>query len=235
MSNTQQLLPGMAPKDAADFPGFYAPASMQLVKSTLQHFVNDNVADFIYLSGERGTGKSHLLQAVCNLADQSGKMAMYFSLADIRDYPPEEILEATDCIEFLCLDDVDAIAGNKQWEEALFHLFNKRIGVHTPIYFSATLPAKQLDINLPDLQSRLASCLSFQLPIMSDEEKSDFIQCRAEQRGIKVKDNCVSFIIKRSGRSLSELVEMLERLDIESLAAKRKDITIPFVKEVFGW
>lgn len=235
MSSTQQLLPGFTTKDTADFAGFYAPSSLRLVKSTLQQFINDSVPDFIYISGEKDTGKSHLLQAVCNLADHCGKTSMYFSLADIKDYSPEEILESIDYVEFLCLDDVDAIAGNKQWEEALFHLFNKRHSAQTSVYFSATVPAKQLNVELSDLQSRLASCLSFQLPRMSDEEKSDFIQFRAEQRGIKVKDNCVSFIIKRSGRSLGDLVEMLELLDRESLAAKRKDITIPFVKEVFGW
>lgn len=232
--NNKQIPLGFTVRDYAEFASFYAPSSLRLVKSTLQKFVNEDMSDFVYLSGIKGTGKSHLLQAICHLADKHHKPAMYFSLLELKDYPPADILEATEYVDFLCLDDIDAIAGNTEWEEALFHLFNQRNLAQKPTFFAAVETANKLPVHLADLKSRLASCLAFQLPLLNDVEKTALIQYRAIHHGMEIDETCAQFIIKRSGRNIENLVEVVERLDQESLSAVKK-ITIPFIKQVFNW
>lgn len=230
----QQILPGFSVSDASDFESFYAPKSLSMVKSTLQQFVRDDEEDFVYLSGVSGTGKSHLLQAVCNLASEQRKSAFYLSLADCLSYPPAQVLEGIGHFQFVCLDDVDAIASHDEWQVAIFDLFNQRKAADLPLYFAAKEPAQQIALTLADLKSRLSSCLSFQLPHFDDEEKLALLQFRAGQRAMELNDACATYIIQRSGRNLKDLIKVLDRLDQETLTAGRK-ITVPFIKKIFSW
>lgn len=230
----QQLLPGFSLSDDADFDSFFAPQSLRLVKSTLQQFVRDGSEDFVYLSGVDGSGKSHLLQAMCKLASEQGKAAIYLPLQQLAGYAPQEVFQGIEAFDVICLDDLDAIAGHTAWEVAVFDLFNQRLQAEKPLYFAAREPARQLPVALPDLQSRLASCLSFQLPNFSDEEKIELLQFRARRRGIELNDACALFIIQRSGRGNAALIQVLDRIDQDSLTAGRK-VTVPFIKKVFGW
>ena len=234
MDNTQQLLLGFPVSGDADFESFYKAAPLRIVLSSLKQFVLADVSDFLYLSGGAGSGKSHLLQAVCNYASQLGKQAIYLPLSQLCAYPPEDILTGMQECQFLCVDELDAIVANPAWEVALFDLFNQRQALEKPMYFSAHEPASKLAIDLADLQSRLCSCLSFQLPQLSDNEKIALIKFRAELRGMALNDNCANYIIQRSGRNTKDLMEVLDKLDHESLLAGRK-ISVPFIKEIFDW
>lgn len=231
---TQQLLPGFTVRNDADFDSFYAPGSLRLIKSTLMQCVSREESDCIYLSGSGGSGKSHLLQAVCNAAASNGKQAIYLPMQELKAYPPEAVLEGMVDADFICLDDIDAISGLPGWQEAVFHLYNQRFALEKPVYFAAGQSARALDFQLPDLVSRLAACLAFQLPALNDEEKTALLQHLADLRGMRINDASAAYIIQRSGRSIHDLVSLLELLDRESLIANRR-ITVPFIKSLTGW
>lgn len=229
-NSPQQLLPGFSFANDAGFDSFYAPASMRLIKATLRRAVDELSPDCIYISGSDGCGKSHLLQAVCNAATEQGKTALYLPLAELHDYKPQDVLENMASLDMLCLDDVDAIAGSPDWQEAVFHLYNQRFSAQKPLFFAARQPARSLALTLPDLQSRLASCLAFQIPELNDEEKTGLLVHLAALRGMAMNDACARYIIQRLDRSIPELMQMLEKLDQASLVAGRR-ITVPFIRE----
>lgn len=234
MSSTQQLLPGFSFRSDADFQGFYATSGLKLAKHTLMNFITDKIPDCVYLSGAEGTGKSHLLQAVCNAADEAGFLAIYLPLSQLVSFEPQSVLESVVDVDVLALDDIDSVLGNPAWQEALFHLYNLRLAKEKPLYFAAKLPARLLALELADLQSRLTACLAFQLPIMSDEEKIAMLQVLGANRGIGINEASATFIVQRSDRSMVGLIQVLEKLDQASLVAKRK-VTVPFIKQLLNW
>jgi DnaA-homolog protein len=79
---------------------------------------------FLFLWGAAGDGKSHLLQGACELAAAAGIPAAYLPLAKPEELEPAICADLEE-LELVCLDDIDAIAGQPPWEEALFHLFNR--------------------------------------------------------------------------------------------------------------
>ena len=99
--------------------------------------------------------------------------------------------------------------------------------------FSANANPAELSVKLPDLASRLAWGLSFQVPLMGDNEKQQALTLRAKARGIELSDEVAQFILHRAPRHIGELFEILDRLDRASLAEQRK-LTIPFVKQVLS-
>lgn len=234
MNNPQQLLPGFTINSNACFNNFYASGTLQLVKKSLADYLGQPASGFVYLCGVAGTGKSHLLQAMCNAALDSGMTALYLPLGQLQAYAPQDILDNTNTMDLLCIDDLDVIAGDQAWEAALFHLYNQRLMAGKHLLLAASKTPGELALQLPDLRTRLTACLVFQLALLSDAEKASLIQFRAALTGMDINDACIQYVVQRSGRNLSDLVAVLERLDKESLVAGRK-ITVPFIKSVFHW
>lgn len=187
----------------------------------------------IYLWGAEGVGRSHLQQAACLRFEQRGEQAVYLPLADLVQYGTA-ILDNLEQCELVCLDDLDAVAGRADWEEALFHLFNRLRDAGRKLLLAANTAPRELPIALPDLKSRLTLALIFQLHALSDEDKLRALQLRASRRGLHLTEEVGRFIMTRGSRNMSVLFDILERLDQASLQAQRK-LTIPFLKETLGW
>ena len=234
MDNSQQVLPVFASNDDAYFDSFFVTQDHALLISSLRAMVEQQTADFVYLSGHSGLGKSHLIQAVCNLAAAKKHSSMYLPLRQLCHYHPEEVLAQHQNSCFLCLDDIDAIAGHREWEVALFDVYNQRIAASLPLFISGHVPAALLDISLADLKSRLSAMLSFQLTDLSDAEKAALLHFRAAQRGMDLNELCLGYILQRSSRDIAALMHVLQTLDKTSLAQGRK-ITVPFIKNVMRW
>ena len=173
------------------------------------------------------------MQAACLRFEQLGEPAVYLPLAELLDRGIE-ILDNLEQYELVCLDDLQAVAGRADWEEALFHLFNRLRDSGRRLLIAASTSPRELPVKLADLKSRLTLALIFQMRPLSDEDKLRALQLRASRRGLHLTDEVGHFILTRGTRSMSALFELLERLDQASLQAQRK-LTIPFLKETLGW
>ncbi len=230
-----QLPLGVRLRDDATFANYY-PGANAAALGYVERLCEAEAGwaeSLIYLWGGDGVGRSHLLQAACLRFEQRGEQAVYLPLAEVAEYGPG-LLDGLDQAELLCLDDLDAVAGRADWEEALFHLFNRLRDAGRRLLLAAATSPRELPVQLPDLQSRLSLALVFQLQALSDEDKLRALQLRASRRGLHLTDEVGRFILTRGERSMSALFELLERLDQASLQARRK-LTIPFLKETLGW
>ncbi len=226
---SRQLALAIQLNDAATLADF-CWAGNSLLQQQLLQSLNGQGERLIYIWGTTGSGKSHLLQACCQAAQQS---AIYLPLQTLKEWGPE-VLEGLDEQTWICIDDLDAIAGDAQWEEALFHLYNRvRDNGETTLVISGKLPPASMPVQLPDLRSRLAWGLVIQLNELSDEDKINTLRLHAGKRGFELPASVGQFLLNRCARNMHDLHALLDRLDNASLSAQRK-ITIPFVKEVLA-
>ena len=232
MSNFQQLSLGIKLDNQATFDNFYAP------NGTPQHMatflLKDEGRKFAFLFGAEGSGLSHLLQAVCQqsaLGRNAG--AVYLPMADVQEYPPEQVLEGLEHAPIVCLDDLDLVAYKPEWQEPLFHFFNRCRDAGARLIVSAHLTPDELDVQLPDLLSRLKSGVTLQLNDYRDADRRRLLQYRANRRGIYLSDEVALFMLHRLPRDTGLLMDALEKLDRASLQEQRR-LTMPFVKSVLG-
>ncbi|MFV0820540.1 DnaA regulatory inactivator Hda [Legionella micdadei] len=184
-----------------------------------------------YLWGNTGCGKTHLLQACCQAV--SNASSIYLPLNILKEWGPE-CLDNLSEQTLITIDDIDAIATDKAWEEALFHLYNRvRDNGETILLISSRKSLPNLNIHLADLKSRLAWGLTVQLIDLDDDLKIKTIQQHANKRGFEIPTAVGQFLINRCSRNMHDLHHILDALDKASLAAQRK-ITIPFVKATLG-
>jgi len=182
----------------------------------------------IYLWGQAATGKSHLLQAVCNLASQHDLNVAYIPLSQHAEFSPE-MLEGLEHLAMVCVDDVDYIAGHEAWEQALFHLYNRLREQQKPMLMTGSNGPRDLAFQLQDLKSRVSWDLTYHLQDLSDKDKIKLLQKRANTRNFEIPEEVAAYLVKNVKRDLPSLLELLDKLDLATLSEQRK-LTIPFVK-----
>ncbi len=214
-------------RDSATFANFY-PASNEQLIAELRRCVMNQGEHFIFFHGISGTGKSHCLQAVCHAATKQQLQATYLPMRDIQSMPVD-LLEGLEQFDIVCIDDVESIAGNREWEVAIFNLYNRIRDNSGYLMVAANSKPDELGIHLKDLQSRLTWGLVFQIESLDDAALALTLQLRAKTRGMELPDDVAAYILKRSSRDMNTLFSLLEILDRESLVEQRK-LTIPFVK-----
>lgn len=218
-------------RDDATLDNFLATPQVQPLVAALQPAPGVEAEAMIYLYGPAGSGKSHLLQASCHVA---GNAALYLPLADLVQYPPEEVLQGVESLALVCLDDVDQVLGKEDWELALFNLYNRAREQGCRLLVAGNAAPRVLAMDLPDLRSRLSWGIVYQLMEADDTHKAAILQFRADRRGLQMPAEVSSYITSRAPRAMDQLLELLDRLDRASLTEQRA-LSIPFVKKTLGW
>lgn len=185
---------------------------------------------YVYLYGPPGQGKTHLLQGACRAASAAGRAAAYLPLWEAVRWPVEA-LEGLESLGLVAVDDLEAVAGSRAWQEALFHLFNRVRDGGGQLVMAARVRPPELGLVLPDLVSRLQWGLCLRLEELDDADKQQLLTARAAQRGLELSDEVARYLLVHYRRDLSGLLEALDRLDAASLAAQRR-LTVPFLKTV---
>ena len=218
--------------DDETLENFYAENNLLLLNSLQKNFLQLH-QQFFYLWGNKGSGKSHLLKGVCQHYLAQQRPALYVPLNKAQYFSPA-VLENLEQQALVCLDDLQAVIGNAEWEVAIFDLINRvRETGRTLLIMSADQSPANLPVQLPDLASRLTWGEVYQLAPLNDKQKIDVLQKAAYQRGIELPDETANFLFKRLERDMKTLFNALEKLDQASLQAQRK-LTIPFVKEILS-
>ncbi|HBX57570.1 MAG TPA: DnaA regulatory inactivator Hda, partial [Pseudomonas sp.] len=148
-----QLPLGVRLRDDATFANYY-PGANAAALGYVERLCEADAGwteSLIYLWGGEGVGRSHLLQAACLRFEQRGEPAVYLPLADVVEFGPA-LLDNLEQCELVCLDDVDAVAGRGEWEEALFHLFNRLRDSGRRLLLAASTSPRELPGKLADLQ-----------------------------------------------------------------------------------
>jgi DnaA family protein len=185
---------------------------------------------YLYIWGGPGTGKTHLLEAACQARHGRGQPSVLLALRGLAR-PGAEILEGLEQIALVCIDDVDAIAGRCSWEEGLFHLHNRVRGAASRLVMTGARAPTALGLGLPDLVSRLSAALVYRLVELDDAQRTEALRRRARERGFDIGPEAAEYLLRRQPRDMRYLMGLIERLDLASLAAKRR-VTIPFLREL---
>jgi DnaA family protein len=214
--------------DHAVFASYLASGNETLL-AILRSLATGGEGAGCWLWGAAATGKTHLLQAVC---EEAGDQSTYIPLSMFADTAPE-ILEGLANRAVICIDDIHLVAGKAEWEHALFVLYNQVLATQGRLIVAANAAPRSAGFELADLESRLSQLPIFQVQPLGDDETRQALQLRAAQRGLDLPDDTAQYLLSRSRRDMASLYSLLDKLDDEALRAQRR-LTIPFVKEVLS-
>lgn len=223
-TNAQLILPLM-PDTLKSFELFY-PGKNQIILDTLK--AKDH-PQFIYLFGLEGSGKSHLLEAYANQALKTNQRILFLPLKNLstnKDY-----LKDWPKLDAILIDDLELLP--KDLEVELFHNFNKLQADNTSLIVSSTKSPQQIDIQLPDLKSRLNSGLALNIELLKDQDLKAALQLKAKQLGLKLDNKIYDFLLNHLDRNLANLNSQLKQISEYSLRTKRP-VTLPLIKQALN-
>jgi len=220
--------------DAFCFANFFGDANAEAVtelKNALARLAQpgSTAVESIFLYGLPGTGKTHLLQSACQLARELEVDSVYLPLGQPGLESPQ-VLEGLGQLSLVCIDDVQLVAGNPEWETALFGLY-ERLKDHGLLVCASTAAPAETGFAMKDLVSRLQRGLVYGLRGLAHNQKLEVIRQRAKLRGLEITDDVAAYIEKHFPRDMQTLVSLLEQLDEQSLIQQRR-ITIPFIRSL---
>lgn len=226
---SQQLNLNVARRDGHRFSSFFVtPENAELLGILKRSFERDFPQ--IFLWGETQAGKSHLLQAYCENYYQQGLMAAYLPLGTCAQYGVR-MLFGLESKHLVVVDELDAIIGQRDWEEALTNLINTCRSRQQPLMFAARQNPREMDCVLPDFASRLLWGPVHRVHLPDQAQALQAFRWRAYQRGFEVSEAAAAYIATHFPHDIRSLMAILDRLDRQSLTTRQR-ITQPFIRKI---
>jgi DnaA family protein len=225
----QQLPLGVRIPDRAVFESFLPARNRQAVEHAAR-VAGGELIGATWICGPASSGKSHLLQAVCARAGEAGGRAGYFPLTELASLGVG-VLDGLTLLECICLDDLDRVVGELDWEKALFGLLREVQEKDARLVVAARSPPGLVSWKLPDLGSRFTAAAIFQLRELDEREQQEALQLRARLRGFELPEETSRWLQRRFPRDMRTMYGLLDTLDEAGLVAQRR-LTVPFIRSV---
>ncbi|MEE9448284.1 MAG: hypothetical protein V3V09_10015 [Arenicellales bacterium] len=226
---TAQLILPIEVEDQKSFDNFMDAPNQRLVVRLKQQFNQQLSAPEpqylgVYLWGELGNGKSHLLAAlVRSLPSSDVVQILRADNLKLRSRPGLIYI----------LDDLEGFTTSLAAEQAFLTVLEKIKQQNALLLITASVPIRALALKLADLSSRLSAMEQFELLALNDAQKRAVLCQRAEKRGIELNEDILNWLFTHTSRELGLLLDLLDQLDVHSLAHKRK-VTIPLIKSMLS-
>ncbi|MBO67139.1 MAG: DnaA regulatory inactivator Hda [Acidiferrobacteraceae bacterium] len=208
----------------------FLPGDNKEVISALNNWIENRTSGrVLFLFGIGGSGRSHLLQAVCRSISGSGGLSVYVP-ADQSDIT-SDLISQLDPSATVCIDDFDCIAGDIGWEESILEVYERLVSGSGRLLISALRPPLALSMVLPDLESRLAAAHIYRIHALNEEDFPQAMKLRARKRGLELSDDVIDYILRRAPRDSRYIFSLLDRADEAAFASKRR-LTIPLLRDL---
>jgi chromosomal replication initiator protein len=174
-----------------------------------------NTYNPLFIYGNSGLGKTHLLQAICCKAKQEFAEAViqFLSCEDFVNRFIRAIQEGDSAgfqnqfrtVDTLVIDDIQFLREREQSQEEFFHTFNALYNNNKQIILSADSPPGKI----PSLEERLISRFNWGLVARIDppsyETRVAIVQKKAHLRGLSICDGIAEYIARKVHANIREL------------------------------
>jgi DnaA family protein len=227
MNKPKQLTFPWNKVNKSSLEGFFISQENSHLLSLLK---DSDFLDDLFIYGTKESGKTFLLQAMCNSYSSMSKSSLYIPLKKVMNFGVD-IFESLENIDLICVDGIEEVISKIEWETAIFNLINKALISKSRLILTSSKDLKSLNFSLLDLESRIRKFQSYELHPINDKDIFDALKYISKLTSINLGDKEAKYLVTYSQRNISNLVHILESLDQLSMEMKRK-ITIPLIKEV---
>jgi len=176
----------------------------------------------LFVYGESGLGKTHLLHAVGHYAQRlfNGARVRYVSseeftndfINSIRDGKADGFRRRYRDVDILLVDDIQFLENKEQTQEEFFHTFNTLHNANKQIVISSDRPPKQL-VTLEDrLRNRFEWGLITDVQPPELETRIAILSKKAAQEGLAAPREVLEFIASKISTNIRELEGALIRV-----------------------
>ena len=217
----EQLILDLAQPEPPTFANFVAGANREAIAAVRGVAERSSAESGVLIWGARGVGKSHLLRAAATVAAPGRPVIECPRTAEIQSAPDVPVGA------LLIVDDVDV--ADPATQGRLFTLLNGLAASGGQWIAAAEVPPARLPLR-DDLRTRLALGLVLELVPLADADKPQALIAYARERGFRLADDVIDYLLAHGRRDMPTLVATLAALDRHSLSSRR-GITVPLLRQ----
>lgn len=176
----------------------------------------------LYMYSSAGLGKTHLMHSIAwhirehdpsrRVAYLSAEKFMYLFVRALRSKDTLSFKEELRNVDVLMIDDVQFLIGKESTQDEFFHTFNALVGARKQLVLSADKPPVNLDGLEERLKTRLGSGLVVDIHPTSFELRLGILESKAQNLGVRVPPDVISFLAEKITSSVRELEGALLRV-----------------------
>ncbi len=183
----------------------------------------------VWIAGDAGSGKSHLLQASCASVNARGGAAAYVPRELVAE--GAQVFDGLEAMDRVAIDDIGDWLGQPAVERGLLALYQGLLDRGRSLVVAHTDVPAAVAFALPDLASRMRAAAIFRIAPLDDEGRLRVMTRTASARGMMLEPGVAEYILRHGPRSLEALLGLVDRLDARTLARQRR-LTVPLVREL---
>lgn len=175
------------------------------------------------LSGPAGSGKTHLVHVWAAVSGAHIISATDLAQADIPALASGPV----------AVEDIPEIAKDADAQTALFHLHNLTLAQGHSLLLTGTLAPDLWGLSLPDLQTRMQGTQNAEMQAPDDALLAAVLNKLFSDRQINPPPDLIPYLVIRMDRSFACARNLVEQLDHQSLAQRRK-LNRALAKDLLG-
>lgn len=166
----------------------------------------------LYIYGDTGAGKTHLLSAIYAEFLKKHGMAIFLSLGEFLG-DDVSALVGLEAFKLIIIDDVHLAVSHREWQEALFHLINRARNHNTKLIFSSAASINELGFEVTDLTTRLSQGLGLELPNGSlYEDRKATLKSLLKQKGWQIPEVIFEHLLNDGPHHVGDMLKVLEAI-----------------------
>lgn len=226
---TRQLHLPIRLRDSASLENYFVGSNAEAFAALNQWLNRRSAQSVLFFYGISGSGCSHLLQAACRFLSDNNDISVYVPAGDPTI--SGELIGQLNSSSTVCIDDVNEIAGNLNWEESILEAHERLFLGKGRLLFSASRPPLAVGFKLPDLATRLAAGEVYRIHALTEQQLPRAMQLRARHRGLDLPEEVIHYLMRRTPRNSKAIFDLLDRIDEAAFVRKRR-LTVPFIREI---
>ena len=193
----------------------------------------------VFIYGPTGLGKTHLIHAIGNYAQNKGKSVIYATIEqfmndftyNLRNQSMDRFRDKYRSCDVLLIDDAQFLSNKIQTQEEFFHTFNELHSAGKQIVLTSDKPPKMINGLEDRLKSRFEWGLIADIGLPELETKIAIIKKKCELDGINLNSDIINYIASNMGDNIREIESAIINLNAYA-SLMRQEITLDFAKSV---
>ncbi len=181
-----------------------------------------NTYNPLFIYGNSGLGKTHLLNAICHEILQNDPSVNYVIIhgedftnelvTSLANKSMSKFREKYRNLDLLIVDDVQFIAGRDASEEEFFHTYNALTDKKKQIVLSSDRPPKEILSLTERLRTRFEWGLLADIQPPDLETRMAIVKQKAEGLGFEIPDDVVQFVAEKLRNNIRQLESAVKKL-----------------------
>ncbi|MPW64552.1 chromosomal replication initiator DnaA [Moraxella catarrhalis] len=205
----------------------FQSSSYRLILDAIDKLVQGSLRE-LFIVGDSGFGKTHLASAIYgHYTSMTSKMVISLNLTELIEQDPHATaLVGLEMFDLIIVDDLQMVRHSYEWQEGLFHLINRLREHQKQILYLADDPARELQIGLLDLHTRLSLAPMLTLPDNDDiNDRRILLEIILKKKNWKLPEEIFDYLLEEGPRNAGDINTVLDH--IRPLLTRLSRVQIP--------